>query len=51
MTVLHQRIRLSFVMFASECFTVIQKATNWGNFSLILMLIQEPSIKENAKEP
>ena len=44
MTVLHQRTHVSFVMFASECSTMIQKATNWGNSSLILMLILEPLV-------
>lgn len=42
MTVLHQKTHVSFVTFASECSTMIQKATNWGNSSLILMLILEP---------
>lgn len=51
MTVLHQRTHASFVTFASECCTMTQKATNWGNFLLILMLILEPLINNTIIYP
>lgn len=46
-----QGTHVSFVMFASKCSSMIQKATNWGNSSLILMLILETLINNKKMYP